>query len=123
MSVTVNLETHDIVVEVDYQEKGDQGFTPYIGINENWWINGEDTGLPSRGIEGESPEITIGENDNWFIDGVDTGVKAKGEKGDPIMDQNTTTGVGEIKFWTGTRAEYDVIASPSSDIIYHIRNV
>ena len=33
--------------------KGENGYTPYIGDNGNWWINGEDTGKPSRGMQGQ----------------------------------------------------------------------
>lgn len=39
--------------------KGEQGYTPYIGDNENWYIDGVDTGKPSRGeqgIQGEKGE-------------------------------------------------------------------
>lgn len=31
---------------------GEKGSTPEIGLNGNWFIDGEDTGLPSRGIPG-----------------------------------------------------------------------
>lgn len=64
---------------------GEDGVTPNIGENGNWWINGEDTGIPATGEDGEdghSPVITIGSNGNWFIDGVDTGQAAQGPKGD-----------------------------------------
>jgi hypothetical protein len=39
-----------VVVNVTVGEDGD---TPEIGINGNWFIKGVDTGLPSRGIQGE----------------------------------------------------------------------
>lgn len=42
------------------------------------------------GRDGKTPTITVGENDNWFVDGIDTGVKAKGEKGDTGSGFNTT---------------------------------
>ena len=42
------------------------------------------------GKEGKTPSITIGANNNWFVNGVDTGVKAKGEKGDTGSGFNTT---------------------------------
>lgn len=32
--------------------QGEPGSTPIIGVNGNWFINGIDTGLPSRGIQG-----------------------------------------------------------------------
>jgi hypothetical protein len=107
MSVEVNLETYEITVVVDYQEKGDQGFTPYIGENENWWINGEDTGLPSRGIDGESPIITI-ENGIWFIDGASTGQQAQGENGKEIELQKTAT---QIQWrYMGDNDWFDLVA-------------
>lgn len=43
-----------------------------------------------NGKDGKTPTITIGANDNWFVDGIDTGVKAKGEKGDTGSGFNTT---------------------------------
>lgn len=68
------------------------GKTPVItiGENENWFINGVDTGKPSKGedgqdgengTDGETPTIEIGENGNWFINGTDTGIKAEGIDG------------------------------------------
>ena len=68
------------------------GKTPVITIGENgnWFINGIDTGKPSKGengqdgengTNGETPTIEIGENGNWYIDGVDIGVKAEGVNG------------------------------------------
>lgn len=38
--------------------KGEPGNTPYIGENGNWWIDGVDTGQPSRG---ESTSATLPE--------------------------------------------------------------
>lgn len=41
--------------------QGEPGSTPIIGINGNWFINGVDTGLPSRGIQGAAgPQGPIG---------------------------------------------------------------
>lgn len=42
------------------------------------------------GKDGKEPSITIGANNNWFVNGVDTGVKAIGEKGDTGSGFNTT---------------------------------
>ena len=42
------------------------------------------------GVDGKDPSITIGTNNNWFVNGVDTGVKAKGEKGETGSGFNTT---------------------------------
>ena len=61
---------------------GENGVTPNIGENGNWWINGEDTGIPAQGKDGQNGATpVIGENGNWWIGGVDTGVPAYGEDG------------------------------------------
>lgn len=44
----------------------------------------------TNGVDGKAPSITIGANNNWFVDGIDTGVKAKGEKGDTGSGFNMT---------------------------------
>lgn len=36
------------------QFRGEDGATPEIGTNGNWYINGVDTGKPSRGVKGEA---------------------------------------------------------------------
>lgn len=33
--------------------KGEDGLTPYIGSNNNWWIGDIDTGVLARGTDGE----------------------------------------------------------------------
>ena len=58
---------------------GANGFTPTIGENGNWFIGGEDTGETSKGANGFTP--TIGANGNWFINGVDTEKVALGAEG------------------------------------------
>ena len=62
--------------------KGQDGGVPTIGNNGNWFIDGEDTGLPAKGKDGSSV-VTIGGNGNWFIDGTDTGTAAFGQNGAP----------------------------------------
>lgn len=65
---------------------GADGVTPNIGDNGNWWINGEDTGIPATGEDGQDgdmPDITIGDDGHWYINGEDTGVYATGEDGAP----------------------------------------
>lgn len=66
-----------------YNVIGPEGKTPTIeiGANENWLINGVDTGKPSRGDKGDTSILTIGENGNFFINGEDTGQKAQGARG------------------------------------------
>ena len=63
---------------------GQNGQTPVIGDNGNWWIGNVDTGKPARGEKGEmaqAPEVYIGANGNWIINGVDTNVPATGKDG------------------------------------------
>lgn len=50
-------------------EDGQDGYTPYIGSNDNWWINGKDTGKPSRGKQGpQGPAGTGGGSSNIYVD-------------------------------------------------------
>lgn len=94
------------------QEEAEKVLTygPTIGENGNWYLKGEDTGLPSRGEKGEqgipgakgetgasgkdgsAPEI--GANGNWYIDGKDTGKPSRGEKGE-TGDRGETGAAGE----------------------------
>lgn len=71
------------------------GKTPIITIGENgnWFIDGVDTGKPSKGedgtngtdgangSDGKTPTIEKGANGNWIINGTDTGVQAEGING------------------------------------------
>lgn len=38
-----------------------------------------------------------------------------------VSDQNTSSGVGQVKFWTGTQLEYDTITTKDPATIYYIR--
>lgn len=80
------------------------GSTIEIGINGNWFIDGVDTGKPSRGEAGPKGEdgkngingtngtngVTphIGDNKHWFIDNIDTGILAEGINGKDGTDGN-----------------------------------
>ena len=71
--------------------QGEDGHTPYIGANGNWWINGTDTGVNAGGQNGQDGQdgkdgqdgLTpyIGYNGNWWIGNNDTGVSASGQNG------------------------------------------
>ena len=71
-----------------YNVIGPEGKSPTItiGANENWFVNGVDTGKPSRGAKGDTSILTIGINGNFYIDGEDTGQKAQGPTGPPGTD-------------------------------------
>ena len=79
---------------------GQDGATPEIGENGNWWIVDKDTGKPSRGAtgatgatgaDGATPEI--GENGNWYINGEDTGKPSRGATGATGADGQNGAGV------------------------------
>jgi hypothetical protein len=67
--------------------------TVTIGPNDNWVINGVDTGKPARGKAGDpgatgptgpkgaTTPVRIGPNGNWFINNDDSGIPARGNTG------------------------------------------
>jgi hypothetical protein len=78
---------------------GDNGLTPTIGGNGNWYIGAADTGVHAQGPQGNdgtAPHIDASTG-NWFIGEFNTGVHAQGPQGNkgdagntPWID--TTTG-------------------------------
>ena len=55
-------------------EAGEEGITPHIGENGNWWVGEEDTGYKAVGEDGTSSTISVNEdNGHLVIDGEDTG--------------------------------------------------
>ena len=81
---------------------GEDGVTPHIGTNGNWYIGAEDTGKPSRGEAGEDGEdgVTphIGTNGNWYIGAEDTGKPSRGEPGEDGED-GVTPHIGTNGNW------------------------
>ena len=65
---------------------GENGITPHVGENGNWYIGNRDTNFPAQGQKGENGKDGaspyIGPNGNWWINTSDTKIKAQGEKGD-----------------------------------------
>lgn len=55
---------------------GNDGKTPYIGENGNWWIGNEDTGYRAVGKDGESSTISIDDDGYLIINGENTGYSA-----------------------------------------------
>ncbi len=50
IELQINFEApYEIVATQMGLAAGPRGHTPYIGENGNWWIAGEDTGVPSSG--------------------------------------------------------------------------
>ena len=64
---------------------GENGITPHVGENGNWYIGNHDTNFPVQGQKGENGKDGaspyIGPNGNWWINTSDTKIKAQGEKG------------------------------------------
>lgn len=95
-------------------EDGENGVTPHIGGNGNWYIGLTDTGvqaLGSQGQDGLTPHI--GENGNWFIGDVDTEVPAT----TPVenMDRIGTDGLYfDLTIRNGI-AGYEVVSYSGSD--------
>lgn len=78
----INNAIEDAVASGEF--KGDDGVTPHIGSNGNWYIGDTDTGISAKGTKGDSGTTPhIGDNGNWYIGTTDTGISAKGVKGDP----------------------------------------
>lgn len=63
---------------------GENGITPHIGENGNWYLGEADTGVKASGSDGVTPHI--GDNGNWYIGETDTGVKAEA----PSIDSTLT---------------------------------
>ena len=89
----------DVVIQISdpefYQgDKGDDGLTPFIGENGNWWIGQIDTRVDAKGNKGDQGYTpTIGENGNWWINGTDTGIKGIGTDAQVTSD-NVDTAIG-----------------------------
>lgn len=110
---------------------GNDGSTPYIGTNGNWFIDGRDTRQPSRGANGQngqdgkdgqdghSPVVTIGADGFWYIDGVKTEHSAMGVQGPPGDSVGVATDIvvtnDEIKIFTN----YDPSAGATIDTSVH----
>jgi len=77
---------------VPFGTDGENGLTPRIGTNGNWWIGEEDTGIFAQGPQGEQGNSgvngengltpRIGANGNWWIGEEDTGISAQGPQGE-----------------------------------------
>ena len=92
--------------------KGQDGSIPAIGENGNWFIDGNDTGIPAKGRDGGSSMFTIGDNGNWFIDGNDTGIPAKGKDG-----SSSVTTIGENGNWFIDGMDTGIPASGQSSVV------
>ena len=60
---------------------GENGITPHVGENGNWYIGNHDTNFPAQGQKGENGKDGaspyIGPNGNWWINTSDTNTKPR----------------------------------------------
>ena len=99
---TKNIGYHDFWIYLT-GAPGEDGHTPVIGPDGNWWLDGEllldGTGnpIPARG---RTPYI--GPNDNWWLGNFDTGVPARGQDGSPGKDGLTPEIGPNDNWWFGS---------------------
>ena len=76
-------------------EKGEDGLTPYIGDNGNWWIGDQDTGIRATGPQGDQGDQgDKGDKGDQGIQGPQGPQGDQGDKGDQ-GDQGETGPQGE----------------------------
>ena len=80
----------------------------YVKIEGAWIEKGN-----IKGENGSTPNINIGENGNWFIDGVDTDVSSKGEDGKFIekieyKSSNGNVDIYIITFSDGSTIDFEI---------------
>lgn len=76
----------------------------YVKIEGVWIKKGN-----IKGENGLTPDINIGENGNWFIDGVDTSVSSKGEDGKFIEKIEYKSSNGNVDIYTITFSDGSTI--------------
>lgn len=67
---------------------GENGLTPEIGSNGNWWIGNYDTGVKAQGPEG--PQGPQGEPGSTWLTGSGTPSATQGNNGDLYLDTDTS---------------------------------
>ena len=90
---------------------GQDGITPTIGQNGNWYISDTDTGKPSRGIQGE--QGIQGIQGEQGIQGIQGETGPQGPQGEPFTIKKTYSSVSEMNadFNNMTLGDYVMIAS------------
>jgi hypothetical protein len=79
----VRVDDDGVLVIGDYytgiKVKGEDGVTPHIGRNGNWWVGARDLGKPSRGEDGLTPSISA--DGFWVLGDWKSPVRAAGRDG------------------------------------------
>ena len=94
---------------------GENGITPHVGENGNWYIGNRDTNFPAQGQKGENGKDGtspyIGPNGNWWINTSDTKIKAQGEKG----SDGLTPFIKDGYWWIGTSNTGIAVQGPKGE--------
>ena len=90
-----NIETTTITVA--------DGSSPYVGDNGNWFIDGIDTEVSAKGIDGKSiTSITKDENNNLIVTFSDNTTQNIGQLNiDVQADFLTEDGFGKLRYYNG----------------------
>lgn len=91
--------------------KGDDGLTPFIGENGNWWIGTEDTGTKARGKDGAPGRDGVDGRDG--IDGKDGAVGPQGPQGPSGKDGYTP--VKDVDYFDGLPGQNGKDGTPGKD--------
>lgn len=93
---------------------GKAGSTVKIGDNGNWWIDGVDTGMPSKGNDGVGTPGADGKDGIYYKPNATTGTWWKY---DPNVEGDTGTDTGESYLAPGTiTAVYDTV---NGELVLH----
>lgn len=102
--------------------EGEDGKTPHIGENDNWWIGERDLGMPSRGENGLTPSIS--HDGYWVLGDWKSPVQARGRDGidgtavrrilidnvSELPSEGETCNGGVYYYVPNAEGEYDVYA-------------
>ena len=121
-SISTNEDGELVIILTDDTERnlgrirGNDGISPHIGANGNWYIGDVDTGIKAtgdNGAQGIAPHI--GANGNWYVGDTDTGIKAAGTNGlsVTVISVLKTNSVGSVDTYTitfsdGTESTFNV---------------
>ena len=106
----VETNGNEDTYEIEYVDGSKSYFLVINGENGEQGIQGE------PGKDGHTPEVKIGENGNWIIDGVDTEISAKGVQGETgngiekieLSDTKENVDTYTIFFTDGTTTTFTV---------------
>ncbi len=126
VSKAVRVDEDGVLVIGNYytgvRVKGEDGVTPHIGANGNWWSGERDLGKPSRGEDGLTPSISA--DGFWVLGDWKSPVQARGRDGidgtavrrilvenvSELPSEGETCNGGVYYYVPNAEGEYDVYA-------------